>query len=294
LEQSLRSPLASWTCTLPGASGHRRVAMRGHFAWGLALLLGLAVQTFADESGAGVAAATDPDGSDLDLDEDDLDDFEDESEDSAGRGAAMEDFDLEMPEEQRKTRMRACYAHTVHRAQTYQDQLQAAIQQMVEANSGQQRTQDQAANSVIFSWMITCYMNINDHGIKAAVAGTPLQPEVEQDIFSHHPEKRQQANQASQRQWQLLELVLMEQQSAQQQRQGMDPRTGPGAPGVAGSSMTGQSQMLYILVVFGIIFGVGAIVVLRLMRGESQDRDKLTKSQKKADKAEKKLARKQR
>lgn len=266
--------------------------MRANLCWALALLLGLVALSIAEENGAGGSAAADPDGSDLDLDEDDFDDDDDESEDSsggmgAGQGEPVEDFDLDMPEDQRKLRMRSCLSHTMARAQAYQEQLQGAIAQMVEQ---QQVSQEQAANSVIFSWMITCYMNIDDDGIKAATAATPLQPEQEEDVFSHHPERGQQANQASQRQWQLLEAILMEQNAAseqQQRRQGVDPRMDPRAAGTP----AGQSQMLYVLVVFGIIFGLGAIVVVRLMRSESQDRD--SKSQRKTDKAEKKLARKQ-
>jgi len=277
--------------------------MRGLLSWALVLLLGLAALSFAEESAAGGAAA-DPDGTDLDLDEDDLDD-DDESEDAsggmgmgAGQGPPVDDFDLDMPEEERKTRMRACLAHTMSRAQAYQEQLQAAVKQMVEENRGAQMTPEQAANSIVFSWMISCYMNIEDDGIKAAVSGTPLPPEAEQDLFSHHPERGQQANQASQRQWQLLESVLLEHKASQPQRDPQrDPRVDPRAQAAAGSSMSGQTGALYILVVFGVIFGAGAIGVLRLMRSEAKDKekekDKPSKAEKKLEKAEKKLTRKQ-
>merc|ERR1712187_1075368 len=117
------------------------------------------------------------------------------------------------------------------------------------------------------SWMMTCYMNIDANGVKEAQSGGQPSAELQQELFSQRPDRPQQVQQASRRQWELLESVLMEQQekqkssrssqsksqgsqSSQQQSQGGSPQ---GGPQVVGAGMSGQPFVIYIAVVFGAI-----------------------------------------
>merc|ERR1719453_1523275 len=94
--------------------------------------------------------------------------------------------------------------------------------------------EDQAMNALLFTWMMTCYMNVEESLVSQALGkpyGTPLPaPEdKEEELFSTNPNAKQTAQQASQVQWKLLEGVLKEnspkqnpnqqQQQQQQQRQ---------------------------------------------------------------------------
>jgi len=260
----------------------------------LALLLALAV--FGSARGDDEADADD----DADLD---LEDLEDDVALGAGEGEAEgEEFDLGMPPEDQLKRMQACYVHMMNRIQHRRDQLEAAIQELVQQRSGEV-SNDQAANSIVVSWMMQCYMNIDGSSMKEAIHGKAPSPELEQQLFAPRSD---QPKQASQRQWKLLSDVVAEgqkealanekrqqQQQQQQQQKSSTGRSGeapaPQPPAYTGggpllSGLSGQSQAIYVLVVFGVIFGLGAIGVMRLMRSEQESRNRLSKKQEKSEK----------
>lgn len=273
----------------------------------LALLLTIAVFGTARGDGEAAEAAADDDL--------DLEDLEDESaapgEGVGPDGSPVEDFDLGMPEEDRKKRMSACYVHTINRAQHRRTELQQTAEQVVKQHGGPEMTPDKAINSIVFSWMMSCYMNIDASGMKEAIVGKAPTQELEQELFAPREDRPQQVPQASRRQWSLLEQVLTEmtkeqaeQQKQQQQQQksssSSSGRTGAGGapapqpPAYTGggpllSGLSGQSQAIYVLVVFGVIFGVSILGVMRLMKSEQEGR---SSKNRKAEKAEKKASRK--
>jgi len=261
----------------------------------LALLFALAI--------FGTARSEGEDADDGDLD---LEDLEDSSA-PEGEGQAVEDFDLGMPEEDRKKRMSACYTHMVNRVQHRRTELQQTVEQLMKDHGDKEDfTQDKAINSIVFSWMMSCYMNIDATGMKEAITGKMPSQELEGELFNPKT-GRQQVPQASQRQWQMLQQVLTEsaESQAKQQRQSSSSagRSSSGSttpppqqPSYSGggpllSNLSGQSQAIYVLAVFGTIFGIAALGVMRLMRSEQEGREKSAKN-KKADKAEKKASRK--
>lgn len=267
----------------------------------LALLL--AVLGAADGDAAGDEAAKGGE-SGAEGDDFDFDDFDSEEDGQEAGGAAqpmqdegpaVEDFDLNMPVEERKERMNACVTHTMNRVRTRGDQLQNTLKEAMTQQP--QLSQEQILNTMVFTWMMTCYMSIDGEGIKQATQTQSLSPELEMALFSERADTLQKVRQASRRQWQLIEETLLEhqqhQRQQQQQQQQDSPKKSPGVK-VPLSGMSGQSQALYILVVFGVVFGLGAIVTYRLIGAEKAGREKSAsgKSQKKAEKAEKKLAKK--
>lgn len=278
--------------------------MRGQARFACLALL-LAVLGAADGDAAGDEAAK---GGESGADSDDFD-FDDLDSEEGGQEAggeaqpmqdeasAVEDFDLGMPEEDRKQRMNSCFYYTMNRVRTRGEQLQATLK---EAMSQQpQLSQEQILNTMVFTWMMTCYMNIDSDGIRQATQTQQLTQELEVALFSEREDTPQQIRQASRRQWQLIEETLMERQQEQKQQQQQQHQDSPKKKSSGAklplTGMSGQSQVLYILVVFGVVFGLGAIVTYRLINAEKAGREKPTssaKSQKKADKAEKKLAKK--
>jgi len=275
----------------------------------LCLTASLALISAADDdaaTGDGTAAEEDTDNfADLDLDM--------EAEDAGSMGSmpypggaggaaeAVEDFDLGMPEEDRRKRMKACLIHTTNRVQLRRDMLEQTIRDMVEQHN---MKQEQAINALLVTWQMSCYMNIRSGAVSEARRGGSMSEELEQELFSQRSDW-QNVQQASQRQWKLLESVLAEmQKEAGPAGLGSQPdaRASPGAAGAAGAAGAGaarpapdQSQWIYVLLVFGVFFGTGALVISRLRllgKKEETERERSSKSQRKAEKAEKKLARK--
>lgn len=220
--------------------------------------------------------ADDADGDDDDLDLDDLD--EDEGPSPA---PPVEDFDLGIPEEDRRKMMASCWQHTLNRVQLRGEELKAAVEQMVAARREQGLSSDQAMNTLLFGWMMACYMNIDGDGVRKV---TPSDTQsLENDIFGQRSDRPQQVNQASRRQWQLLESIIKE----QQERAGSSSSSPMGS---AGPPAGGQGSFTYVLVVFAVLFGLGALVVLKLVRADQSVQAE--KEAKKAEKAEKKLSKK--
>merc|ERR1740121_1691487 len=117
-----------------------------------------------------------------------------------------------MPEADQRKQMTACFTHTMNRMQAHSEQLQQTVQEIMNSQQGQQMTQTQAINTLMFSWIMACYMNIDAGGVKQAVEGVAPTPELEQALFSQRPDRPQSVQQASKRQWQLLESVLKDHQ----------------------------------------------------------------------------------
>jgi hypothetical protein len=242
--------------------------MKARGALCLALLLA-ALGTRADDA--------DGDDDDLDLD---LDDVDLEGEDAGpGPTPPVEDFDLGIPEEDRRKMMASCWLHTINRVQLRKTELDAAIEQMVAARRESGMSSDQAMNTMLYGWMMACYLNIDGDGVRK-VTQSDTQA-MESDIFGQRGDRPQQVSQASQRQWELLETTIKEQQSG---GSSSSSTMGSGASGGTGGSAT------YALVVFAVIFGLGALVVLKLVRADQSVQAE--KDAKRAEKAEKKLSKK--
>merc|ERR1712032_72444 len=186
-----------------------------------------------------------------------------------------------MPEETRKRRMTVCFALTQSRAQSNRDALEATIKEMRKQHN---MMPNEAANAIVVSWMMACYMNIDEEGM----AGSLPTQQDDTDIFSDNRDRPQRASQASARQWKLLEEVLMV--FREQQGQKYDQMERP--LGESPSGFSGPTQTLYFFAVFGVIFGALTLGVARLMWSGKAGREKSGKSLKKAEKAERKLAKK--
>jgi hypothetical protein len=280
----------------------------------IAILLGFTLwPSLAAEPAAGSGEA-DTAADDLDLDLDGLDDLEDEfSDDNNGPASGgppgmdpgmeqpVDDFDLTMPEEDRKKRMLACYVHMMNRLHHRKDQMEQIAKEVIEQRP--QMSREQALNTVAVSWMMACYHNVDADGMKQAIPGKAPAPELEQRLFA--PPARMQ--QGSERQWRLLEEVAQEaqqqaardapfqqqqQQKQQQQQQYSTPPRSDAGP-LPTASFGRQSQVIYVLVVFGTIFGLGAAFVMRLSKKETGKgtKDKASKAEKKAHQVEQKLSR---
>jgi len=238
-------------------------------------------------------------GSDDDLDlEDDFED-NDPSPNPGPMGGApeVEDFDLGMDETDKSNRMGSCFSYTMGRLQVRRDMMQKHAQEMMEQHGVKQ---NQAMTAVISSWMMACYMNIEEDQVTQAI-GTPFgQPiavskEREDGMFAHHPAAKQTAQQASRKQWSLLETTLNENSKNMPQGPGADQKSRPGGPQAEplGMHMDSGTGFIYMMAVFVVLFGLGAIVVMRLSQKEQgNDKDRGSKSQRKAEKAERQAAKK--
>jgi len=263
--------------------------------WALFLALAVFGVVYGDDD--------DAEADDGDLDLEDLDD-----DSAAPAEEKVEDFDLGMPEEDRKKRMSACYIHMMNRVQHRRTELQQTVEQLMKEHGHREDfTQDKAVNSIAFSWMMSCYMNVDATGMREAILGKAASQELEQELFTPQQD-RQQVPTASQRQWELLQQVLADSEKDRQQQQKTQQQQQKSSSGQSGGSTTpppqqagymgggpllsglsGQSQAIYILVVFGAIFGAGILGVMRLMKSEEEGR---SSKNKKAEKAEKKNSRK--
>lgn len=220
------------------------------------------------------------------------DDLDDDSFDATPEASAVEDFDLTMPEEDRRKQMEACFGFATARVEMRSEELQAAVKENMERHSV---SLEQAINSIVFSWMMSCYMNINPEDIREA--GKPISEAEEARLFTPNPKKTQQVHQASQRQWELLQSVLMDQtkkkqeeqkeQRKAQQKSSAIPEATP--PIQMASGPPSQTGWLYVLVVFGMLFGLGALGVARLVKSE---KDEANARQKKKEEKEAKKGKK--
>mmetsp|Transcript_48234 Transcript_48234/g.105265 ORF Transcript_48234/g.105265 Transcript_48234/m.105265 type:complete len:270 (-) Transcript_48234:115-924(-) len=232
-------------------------------------------------------------GAQAEIDELDLEslDSDDDEEDDVGESAEPEpvytvDFDQDMPEELRLTRMNVCLAGASARMQSNAEAVSGLAAQLVDQRPGM--SMEQATNSVFFTWMMTCYMNINDEDAKSAGEGNA---EVLKDINLYEPnaQNKRNAQSASKRQWDFLVGVVKEHmgkmngarkaQDKGQSQQGSGQRPVQEPPAPASGS---KASILLLVVVFGII----GVVTIFLMRKEKEDREE--KERKKSCKKDKK------
>merc|ERR1719487_1304189 len=92
---------------------------------------------------------------DSEVELDDLDLDEDANGPQAGMprqpmGEPVEDFDLGLPEEDRRKRMTACFSYTLGRVQARKEMIEQTVQDMVQQNN---MKHDQAMNALLFTWM---------------------------------------------------------------------------------------------------------------------------------------------
>lgn len=235
------------------------------------------------------------DEEDLDLDLDDDGDLEgDDADGAAGAAAPVEDFDKDMPEADRTTRMKACFAVTVARLQSASVGIEELAQQVIQQKPG--TTKDQALNLILFNWMMTCYFNIEPPVVKtladSVASGSPVPAELSQaeSLFAPQMDKPQTPQTASKAQWSLLETVLQEQSKAQQEkvkqsRQQQSPGSPPGSqPAPAESTDSSFTKTLKVLVPFTFIFGVLGLGTMMLVK---KDTEAKVKKEKKSDKKKK-------
>lgn len=258
----------------------------------------------AEEPAAKSAPSVDEDV-DLDLDGPDDEDLDFDADDAVEGEAKppVEDFDKDMPEAEQKTRMRACFAHSMKRVQSSQEKIQETVKQMLEMPK---MTREQAVNTIVFSWMMSCYINIGEEGVTAAGDGQELSQEEEAAVFAQGGGK-QNLNEVSRRQWQLLESVIMEQQeknpppkqqSTQSSQSSSYQRTpgGQEAPQQPPKVPPSQFGITYVLLIFVVIFGIIGLAVRYLMQntqgGSGYAKERSAKSARRAEKQEKKLAKK--
>eukprot|EP00929_Paragymnodinium_shiwhaense_P027994 TRINITY_DN16308_c0_g1_i1.p1 TRINITY_DN16308_c0_g1~~TRINITY_DN16308_c0_g1_i1.p1 ORF type:complete len:265 (+),score=88.18 TRINITY_DN16308_c0_g1_i1:73-867(+) len=235
----------------------------------------------------------DPDA-DLDLDDEDFDTELPPGAPDAGENAEpVEDFDKDLSEGTRKERMQSCFDATLKRLEERKQQVRDMVQEMKTAQS---INDNMAANSIAFSWAMTCYLNAEDDSLKLFQASSPFTEAFEMAAFGPKPERPQQVQQASRRQWSLLEEVVKamgEKQKASSKSSGAGGGGSSGSKGpptptqnLPGSGMSASGQAMYMLVVLGVFFGVGALVVMKLGANENVE-----KKSGKAEKAEKKKKR---
>jgi len=246
------------------------------------LLLGLLTR---EGSADDEAPAPADDDFDIEFDGDD-DDFEDEPAEVPGMATyggmptedtePVDDFDEDISEGERKKRMISCFTHTTNRAKSRREEVTKVVGEMTQQH---QMTQQQALNSVFFSWMMTCYMNI-DADMPEAKEESAMDEHTEQHLFSV-PQGPQSVQKASKRQWSLLESVLVEQQATG------DPRLNQGGGGASQQQARrapaepppGGANYLYLLGVLGVFFGVCALLVMKLKSYETSN-EKVKKEKK--------------
>mmetsp|Transcript_39222 Transcript_39222/g.73145 ORF Transcript_39222/g.73145 Transcript_39222/m.73145 type:complete len:261 (+) Transcript_39222:67-849(+) len=260
--------------------------MKGLWAVLVLLWVQLALSDPAADAAETAAPAKEEDA-DLDLEDLENDDDEDdlEAEGLGDGGELEEDFDKDMPEEDRTMRMKICLAGAMARLHSNQEMVGQLAAQLAERGG---LSKEQAMNSIFYTWMITCYKNIPDADAKAAASGDSS---VLKDAQLYEPPTR-----ASTRQWNLLESVLkehmqmqqdamqkQEQQKAQSQSR---PSGGQQAPQEAPSP--GGGSKLYMLLALGLVFGVIALAIMLLQQKERNERNEREK--KKDKKASKKKA----
>lgn len=200
----------------------------------------------------------------------------------------VEDFDQNMPMDQRLQRMRACLMYTSVRMQTMREEVDEIVRQIQEMR---QSSKEQAISSIVFTWMMTCYMNIDAD----AVENLDPEREVPAEIFASNREGApQQVSQASRKQWQLLESVLAE---VQQQRNmegaggrayDMRSQTGERAGGGARAWFTGLAALAAVFLVAAVPVGLLLQSASKNKKGDDGSGGKSAKSLKKAEKEEKK------
>ena len=229
---------------------------------------------------------------DLDLGDLDSDDDEEEDDEPAGDSAEPVDFDQDMPEAQRLMRMKVCLAGASARLHSNAEAVSKLAQQLVESRPG--ISLDQATNSVFFTWMMTCYINIADADAEAAAQGNA---DVLKDVrlYEPNPESPPVAQTASRRQWNFLIDVVKEHMSQQdaalkaqdrKDRQKSQSDSGAGQPPPVQEPPVPSSGSKASILLLALVFGIIGLGTMFLMRKEKEEREE--KERKKSSRKDKK------
>merc|ERR1719343_22381 len=188
------------------------------------------------------------------------------------------------------------------------EEVKVGIQQIQEQRPD--LSEDKAVNTILFTWVMSCYMNAADESeIKAAITDS-LTREQQDVLFSPAPVegRTQSLKQASVAQWQLMESAVkkfqesnaqkqkQQQQQQQQQQKSSDSQSYQSDPRAsAAPPVPAQNPLVAVAALFGVFFIIG-FAASKLIKNEEGDskKEKSTKSQKKAMQAEKKQNKKMR
>jgi hypothetical protein len=257
----------------------------------------------------GLGRADDAKAEELTEEEDDDLDLEHDEEPFVEDREPVEEFDKDMAAEDQNGRMKSCFDSGVGRLQANIENVKETVQQIISQQPNMDK--DRALNTILFSWVMACYMNIEDTELKALQNGGSLSEEQQSAVFSpeQRPGRTQFLRQATQRQWGLLETQVKKHQDEmskqQKQRQSSSQsgsqsyQSGPGQQPQQQQKQEASSFGLgYVLLALAGVFGIIGLAVTKLLKNEdggSSRREKYSsKSQRKAEQAEKKQNKKMR
>lgn len=279
----------------------------------------------------------------------DLDDVDDEVDDELeARLDALENDGVRTntpPKLVPQDRMKACFLYTFRRARHNRKLLEETVENLhnTEENREKEVDQEQFVNTVLFSWMMTCFMNVNKEEIASSNTAEPLTDELETNVFI--PRDQDEALNSPQAQalaakdgylvkemidasknlakfvnqngvgeltpekearWKQLSEVLVnpeaakkldaqfEQQEQLRQQQQQQQQSQSQSFTASAEPVPKQFGATYVICVFGVIFGLGVLAVLRLNGDKvSSSKERSAKSLRKEEKAKRELAKKQ-
>jgi hypothetical protein len=224
----------------------------------------------------GVAYAEDDEVTDDDLDLDSLDDDLGPGDDDMMQPPPQIeeiDFDKDMPEPQRKDRMKGCLGATQEYIKANPQMAEAYAKQITTQAQGKLKP-EQAWNYVVFNMMMMCYQQITEEYVEMVKSGGEFGDGELEQLFS--PPQGQQPKRAGESHVKLWEKVAQENAKDQQRQQRAQQSSYSsssanegyssgklGDMGFVGQSLTGGSGLLYVLGVFAVIFGIVTLVILK-------------------------------
>jgi len=200
---------------------------------------------------------------------------------------AMDEADAElMDEADAKLRMKACFTITLKTVPRMKEHLTKLAKEFINVKG---LTESQAFNTVIVARVMNCYMTILPAEQKTIESG--LEPSLESlnEIYGDKREVPQKPEDASKRQWELLDSVMKEamkdtpqKQQKSSQATGQKENNRPKANAsttrqalpdrvLAGRMPLQWSEMAYGLAPLGVIFGLLGFLVRKLRRQGSGD-----------------------
>jgi hypothetical protein len=197
------------------------------------------------------------------------------------------DFDEGMSAEEKNARMTACVGMLFSLAHNKKETIQKTMKELI---AQKKMPEDEALKTLLYTWGMTCYLN-SDSDIVSKAQGK-YTPEMD-SFFAPKPDRKQQVTSASEAQVELLGNVFRKMSPQDGGKTGPKTVEKTSEQTSAGSSST---KFMYSLLLLGMVFGVAALGVLRLMRKTQlspKQTGKSSKSALKAQKAEKKLEKKQ-
>lgn len=254
----------------------------------------------------GVAYGEDDEVTDDDLDLDNLDDDlgpEGGDGDAPPEQAQVEeiDFDKDMPEPQRRDRMKGCLVATQEYVRKNPKMAEAGVKQLTTQSGGKLKA-DAAWNYVIFNMMMICYQFISEELVEMTKSSTEFGDGELEQVFAGGSRAAKRAGESHVKLWEsVAQENAKEYQRNQKKQQSSYSQSGyessgrAGDLGFVGQSLTGGSGLLYVLGVFAVIFGIVTLVILKTSKPpEKNVKYQSSKSIAKKEKAEKMAAKKAR